>query len=331
MKFAGERVLVTGGAGFIGSHIVDLLLDHGCRVVALDNFVRGRRENLAAALAHPKCSVLEGDIRDRDLMRRLVGATDVVIHQAALRLTRCAEEPRAALEVMVDASFDLIELCANAGVRKVVFASSASVYGMAEAFPTPECHHPYADRTLYGTAKLFAEGVLRAFSETHGLRYVALRYFNVYGPRMDLHGRYTEVLIRWMERIESGLPPVIFGDGRQSMDFIHVRDVARANLLAVGSDVTDEVFNVASGRETSLLELAAELSASMGQPWLAPEIRSPRKISSVARRLGDIANARRSLGFASEIPLRAGLDDLVAWWRSERQVAAIMPSRRATP
>jgi UDP-glucose 4-epimerase len=313
-----KRILVTGGGGFVGSHIVDLALAQKCgRVVAIDNFTRGRRENLTAAHAHPNFALVEGDIRDRALMRELVQGSDVVFHQAALRITQCAAEPRAALETMVDATFDLAELCASAQIQKVVFASSASIYGMAETFPTPERHHAHDDRTLYGVAKLFGEGALRALKVPH----VALRYFNVYGPRMDIHGRYTEVLIRWMERIESGLPPIIFGTGEQTMDFVDVRDVARANLLAAESDLIDGAFNIASGVETSLAQLAAELAAVMDRPLLAADFQPPRSVNAVGRRLADTESARRMLGFSAVTPLRQGLRDLVVWWRTQRQMA----------
>jgi UDP-glucose 4-epimerase len=313
-----KRVLVTGGAGFVGSHIVDLLLRQGCgRVIALDNFSRGSRENLSAARAHAGFDLVEGDVRDRALIGELVPASDVVFHQAALRITQCAVEPREAFETMVAATFDLASLCATSGVEKVVFASSASVYGMAQSFPTAEVHHPYDDRTLYGVAKLFGEGAFRAL----GVPHVALRYFNVYGPRMDAHGRYTEVLVRWMERIESGLPPVIFGDGGDTMDFIDVRDVARANLLAAESELTSETFNIGSGVETSLSELAAALAAAMGRPSLAAEFAPARQVNAVARRLADPAKAERLLGFAPATPISHGLRDLVAWWRAQRQAA----------
>ena len=221
----GQRTLVTGGAGTIGSNLVDLLVDAGSDVVVLDNFVRGRMANLADALDRAPVEVIDGDIRDRPLLAKLMADVDVVFHLAAIRITQCAEEPRLALEVLVDGTFDVLEAAAEAGVRKVVASSSASAYGLATAFPTPEDHHPYANDTLYGAAKVFNEGLLRSFHSMYGLDYVALRYFNVYGPRMDVHGLYTEVLIRWMERIERGEPPLIFGDGAQTMDFVHVREV----------------------------------------------------------------------------------------------------------
>ncbi len=320
MTIRDARVLITGGAGFVGSHIVDFLLDGACRqIVVLDNLVRGQRHNLTFAMATGRVRLVEGDIRDRPLLDGLVADSDLVFHQAALRITHCAAEPRAALEVMVDATFDLLESCVRHGVRKVVAASSASIYGLASRFPTPEDDPPYDNRTLYGAAKLFNEGLLRSFHDSHGLDYVALRYFNVYGPRMDVHGRYTEVLVRWMERIEQGLPPVIFGDGLQTMDFVDVRDVARANLLAATAPATDEVFNIGTGIETSLYGLAVKLARVMNRPMLTPEFQAERSVNPVPRRLAATGKARQALGFAHEFELERGLADLVTWWRASRQ------------
>jgi nucleoside-diphosphate-sugar epimerase len=315
----GGRALVTGGAGTIGSHIVDQLVDAGAKeVVVLDNFVRGRRQNLAAALAAGSVRLVEGDIRDRSLVSRLMRDVDVVFHQAAIRITQCAEEPRLALEVLVDGTFNVVEAAARAGVRKVVAASSASIYGLADEFPTTETHHPYANDTLYGAAKTFNEGLLRSFHAMTGLDYAALRYFNVYGPRMDVHGVYTEVLIRWMERIEEGLPPLIYGDGSQSMDFVHVNDIARANILAATAEVTDEVFNVASGVETTLDELARTLIDVMGSR-LTTQYGPERKVNKVSRRLAATTLARERLGFEAQVSLEEGLRGLVEWWRAERE------------
>jgi UDP-glucose 4-epimerase len=319
MNLYGKRVLVTGGAGFIGSHIVDLLTTEGCaEIVAVDNMDRGRPENLAGAIGRGRVRLVDGDIRDQSLMAELVADADLVFHQAALRITQCAAEPRAAMEVMVKGTFDLLEMCVEHKVEKVVAASSASIYGMAEQFPTSEAHHPYVNRTLYGAAKLFNEGLLRSFNDMYGLDYVGLRYFNVYGPRMDVHGRYTEVLIRWMERIDAGVPPLIFGDGRQSMDFVHVLDVARANLLAAKAPVTDAVFNVGTGVETTLVELAGRLAKAMGRPCLRPAFQSERAINAVRRRLADIEAAYKELSFAAEIALEDGLRDLARWWQAAR-------------
>lgn len=312
-----KRILITGGAGLIGSHIADLVaLEEPREILVLDNFVRGRRENLEAAIAAAPVTIVEGDIRDRTLLAEMLQGVDVVFHQAAIRITQCAEEPRLAFEVLAGGTFDVLEASVNAGVSKVVAASSASVLGLAESFPTTEDHHPYNNRTIYGAAKVFNEALLRSFTDMYGLNYVALRYFNVYGPRMDAYGVYTEVMIRWMERIAAGLPPVIFGDGLQTMDFVNARDIARANMLAAKSDVTDEIFNVASGTETSLLELAQILVRIMDSS-VEPQFQPARKVNAVTRRLADTSKAERLLGFRTEISLEDGLRELVAWWRSE--------------
>ena len=313
--FRGKRVLITGGAGLIGSHIADLLVQtDAAEVVVVDNLARGERDHLRWALDHGPVSMVEGDIRDRNLMTGLLRGIDVVFHEAALRITQCAEEPRLALEVLVQGTFNVLEAAVAGGVAKVVLASSASVYGVAERFPTPETHHPYHNRTLYGAAKAFDEGMLAAFRDMYGLDYVALRYFNVYGPRMDTHGAYTEVLIRWMERIAAGAPPVVFGDGAQTMDFVYVEDVARANLLAALSSAAGGVFNVGSGVETSLTQLALLLQSAMGAD-VGIEYAPERRVNPVRRRLADVSRARRELGFEARVGLAEGLRRLVAWWR----------------
>ncbi len=324
-------VLVTGGAGTIGSTIVDQLLEAGAgRVQILDNLVRGRRENLADALASGRAELVEADLRDADLVDDLTRGKDLVFHQAAIRITQCAEEPRLALEVLVDGTFNVVDAAARHGVSKLVLASSASVYGMAEDFPTTERHHPYNNDTFYGAAKTFNEGMARSFRAMHGLDYVALRYFNVYGPRMDVHGLYTEVLVRWMERIADGQPPLIFGDGAQTMDFAFTTDIARANLLAAASGVTEGVYNVASGTESSLLELAQTLLRVMGSD-LAVEHGPERAVNGVARRLADTSAAMRDLGFKAEVDLEEGLRALVEWWRPLRAEVAAGRRLAGTP
>ena len=313
-----QRTLITGGAGLVGSHIADQLVRAGAgEIIVLDNFVRGRRDNLAWALAEGPVRIIEGDIRDRDALAEAMRGVDVVFHQAAIRITQCAEDPRLALEVLADGTFNVLEAAVAAGVRRVVAASSASVYGLAETFPTPERHHLYGNRTMYGAAKAFNEGLLRSFHEMYGLDYVALRYFNVYGPRMDIHGVYTEVLIRWMERIAAGQAPLILGDGSQTMDFVYIEDIARANLLAAASEATDEVLNVASGVETSLNDLAKALLRVMGSD-LRPEYGPERSVNPVARRLADTSGARELIGFEATVGLDEGLGRLVAWWLAER-------------
>jgi len=216
MEINGASILVTGGCGLIGSTTVDLLLrDYSpARIVILDNLNRGTLAAAEEALKDPRVTLVRGDIRDVEAVHKATRGMDAVIHMATLRITACAAEPREALGVMCDGSFNILEAAEAAGVKKVVAASSASIYGMAETFPTREDHHPYNNRTWYGASKIMLEGLLRSFNDMYGLPYVALRYFNVYGPRMDIHGKYTEVLIRWMERIQSGQPPLILGDGK---------------------------------------------------------------------------------------------------------------------
>ena len=317
-----SRVLVTGGAGLIGSHIIDRLVDEGtAEIVVLDDLSRGRLEHLEGAAKRGKVTVVEGDICNAQLVGRVMQGIDVVFHQAAIRITQCAEEPGRAVDVLVNGTTRVLEAAVSARVKKVVAASSASVYGMADVFPTREDHHPYNNRTLYGAGKVFLEGILRAFNDQYGLDYVALRYFNVYGPRMDTHGAYTEVFIRWMEEIENGRPPVIFGDGLQTMDFVFVEDVARANLCAAVAPVTDRVYNVASGVEVSLRECAEKMLRTMNSP-LSPKFGPVRKVNPVPRRIADTASAQRDLGFVAAVPFDEGLAKVVAWWRGQRKGVA---------
>jgi UDP-glucose 4-epimerase len=317
-----RRVLVTGGAGLIGSHIVDELLRRGARdVVVFDDFSRGRLQNLSDALPSGNVRVVEGDIRNQRDVEGVVAGAGLVFHEAAIRITQCAEEPRLAKEVLVDGTFNVLEACVAAKVQRVVAASSASIYGLAETFPTGESHHGYDNRTLYGAMKMFNEGLLRSFNDMYGLSYVALRPFNVYGPRMDTHGAYTEVLIRWMDAIDSGRAPTIFGDGLQTMDFVHVTDVARASVMAALSGVSDGVFNVGTGVETSLNDLARMLLKVMGSS-LEPQYAEARKVNPVPRRLASIDAAARGIDFRAAVGLEDGLRGLVEWWRHERATAS---------
>ena len=294
-------------------------------IVIYDDLSRGRIKNLDTARAAGNVTVVKGDIRDRAALGAAMAGIDVLFHLAAIRLTQCAAEPRLALEVMVDGTFNVVEAAAGARVAKLVAASSASIYGMAGRFPTAEDHHPHDNDTLYGAAKVFSEGLLRSFREMHGLNYVALRPFNVYGPRMDTQGAYTEVLIRWMDRIARGQPPIIFGDGKQSMDFVFVGDVARAFVLAAEADAPGEVFNIASGVETSLSDLAYALLAVMDSD-LAIEHGPERTLTAVPRRLADTRRAKERLGFEARVTLDEGLRQLVSWWAGQtgwKQRAAV--------
>jgi UDP-glucose 4-epimerase len=318
-RIDGSTVLVTGGAGLIGSTITDQLLDTGAAEVrVLDNLVRGRMHNLEAARKRPGFVFVNADIRDREAVGRAVAGCDYVFHQAALRITLCAERPRECLDVLAGGTLNVFEAAAAARVRKVVYASSASVYGAAEVYPTDETHHPYGNRTLYGAAKLFDEGIARHFRDMNGLSSVGLRYFNVYGPRMDLTGAYTEVFIRWLDCADEGKRPQIHGDGSATMDFVYVGDVARANLAALRSDADDAVYNVASGTETSLLGLWQAIQRVTGRFDLEPEFHPPRKVNPVPRRLADTTRAKRDLGFETTVGLDDGLRELAAWRTAAR-------------
>jgi UDP-glucose 4-epimerase len=309
----GASIFVSGGAGFIGSHIVDQLLGAGAaRVTVLDDLERGSRDNLADALTTGRVELIAGDVCDADLVDGLVARADIVCHQAALRITQCAAEPVRAIDVMIRGTQNVLESAVRHKIRRVAAASSASVYGEPSYVPMDEAH-PFNNQTLYGCAKIANEQMLRAYADMYDLRYVALRPFNVYGPRMDVAGVYTEVMIRWLDRLQQRKPPIIFGDGKQTMDFVHVEDVARAYVLAMSSNVSNDIFNVGSGTETSLLELSHLLCDGMSQPELQPEFTPARKINPVTRRLASVEHARAQLGFEARIGLREGLADLIQW------------------
>lgn len=315
-QLSGRRFLITGGAGFVGSTIADQLLEAGAAEIRIiDNFVRGSWSNVKPALDSGRVKVIDGDVRDAELVDELTEGVDYVFHQAALRITRCAEAPREAVDVLMTGTLNVLEAAVRHKVKKIVAASSASVYGEPSYLPMDEAH-PFNNRTMYGAGKIANEQMLRAYYTTSGLPYAALRYFNVYGPRMDLTGVYTEVLIRWLEAIEAGRPPLIFGDGEQSMDFVFVADVARANLLALESDVTDEVFNVGTGVQTTLNQLCAALLKLSGSS-LKPEYRPARTVANVSRRRSSIEKAEQLLGFRAGVNLEEGLRRLIEWRDSE--------------
>lgn len=322
MNVEGAKILVTGGCGLIGSTTIDQLLREDVqKIVIFDNLVRGSMHNVAEILKDKRVELIKGDIRDVEATRRVSEGMDAVIHMAAIRITACADNPREAMEVMCNGSFNVVEAAHLAGVKRIVCASTASIYGLADNFPTTEKDHPYNNRTWYGASKIMLEGLLRSFNDMYGTQYCAFRYFNVYGPRMDIHGKYTEVLIRWMERIEAGQPPLILGDGKTSMDFIYIDDIAAANVAGLKSDVSDEVFNVASGVETNLNELAEALMNVMGKK-LQPEYGPERKVNAVPRRLASIEKTKRMLGWEPKVDLEEGLERLVSWWRVNKEHVA---------
>ena len=309
----GNYVLVTGGAGFVGSHIVDALVACGADVVVYDNFTRGKRENLESALSTGKVEVIEGDIRDTAKLDKAMEGVDYVFHEAALWLLECEQNPRLAIDVNIIGTFNILEAATKHKVKKVIAASSSSVYGDGLYFPTDE-NHPFNNYLFYGATKVADEQLLKAFYKQHGLNYIALRYLNVYGPRMDYRSAYTMVIISFLKRIEAGEPPIIYGDGSATLDLVYVEDVVRANLLALASPLTDEVFNVASGKETTLNELV-ELLLKLTNCNLKP-IYQPRDSKLVTRRYGCPKKAKEKLGFEAKVSLEEGLKRVIEWWDS---------------
>jgi UDP-glucose 4-epimerase len=321
----GSRILVVGGAGFLGSHIVDQLTWTGAReIVVLDDFVRGTRSNLADAVRDPRVQVVDGSITDLKLLQTLMAGSDYVFHLAALWLYECVHEPRSAVEVNVVGTFNVIETAQAAGVKKIVYSSSASVYGDAVFTPMTE-DHPFNNRTMYGATKIAGEQFFRAFYEQHKMDYVGLRYMNIYGPRMDYKGTYVSVIMKVLDRLDAGLPPVIFGDGSQAYDFVHVADVARANILAMQAEATDEFFNIGIGVKTTISELV-ELLLTITESDQKPEYRSQEQMF-VTHRVGSTEKAEQLIGFRAVTPLEEGLRSIVKW-RASDQAALLSPAKR---
>ena len=275
--------------------------------------VRGSYQNMATFFDDKRIEFYEDDVCNYRLMEKLIKRSDYIFHLAALRITHCAEDTDSAFDVMVKGTYDLFDLARKYSSKKIIFSSSASIYGMAQNFPTTESENTYNDVTIYGGAKSYGESILRSFYDMFGLNYVALRYFNIYGPRMDTEGKYTEVIIRWLECIKDGKSPLIYGDGNISMDLINVKDVVRANILAMDANVTNQVFNIGSNKETSLKELLDQLLV-INNSKLRPEFKSERNINSVKRRLADMSKAKKMLNFQTEINLQEGLKELSNWY-----------------
>jgi UDP-glucose 4-epimerase len=313
-KILNSHIVITGGAGFIGSYVTEELLKmQPARVVIIDNLIRGSYENMKTFINNPVVTFIQGDICDTQLLEQCIKGADYVFHMAALRINACAGNPQDGFDVMLQATFHLAQLCVKHHIKKVVYSSSASVYGLAQHFPTPETDNPYNNQTFYGAAKLWGEQLWRSYKFMYDLDYVALRYFNVYGARMDTDGKYTEVMIRWLDCIRDGKNPVIHGKGGTTMDFVYVSDVARANVAALVSDVTDEVFNVGTGKETSLKELL-EILLYVNDSAATPEFAAENSINPVSRRLADNSKAKQLLEFEPKITLHEGLKKLSAWY-----------------
>lgn len=311
MNVAGKRIAVIGGAGLIGSHLTDALVRTSVEsITVLDNFVRGSHDNLRDAAADPRVRIVEGSILDRAMLARELKDVDGVFLLASLWLGECLDEPRSAWDTGVMGTWNVVEACLANSVRRVVYSSSASVYGNALANPMTE-DHPFNNRTTYGATKIACEQMFRAVYDQYKLPYVALRYMNVYGPRMDDRGTYVSVIVKVLDRIARGERPVIFGDGSQTYDFVDVTDVARANLLAMEAECADEAFNVGFGAGTTINELVRELISLTGSP-LEPEYRTEER-SFVTKRIGSIDKAELLLGFRAAIGLREGLQRLIDW------------------
>lgn len=318
MDIRGKRFLVIGGAGLIGSHTVDCLLrEDVAEVRVFDNFSRGSRANLTQALVDPRVNIFElgGELLHRDLLRRAMHGVDGVFHFAALWLLHCEEFPRAAFEVNVQGTFNVLEALIEEGVQRLVFSSSASVYGEAMSIPMTE-DHPLNNVGFYGATKIAGEQLCRAMYHRQVRRqrpfsYVGLRYMNVYGTRQDYLGPHSSVVMSMLNRIDGGQPPQIDGDGSQAFDFVNAKDCARANICAMKADTTDRFYNIGSGTRTSVKELAEAL-LRLRVVGLVPEHRAAMR-PYVMNRVGSTDRARRELAFATSIGLEEGLREVVAW------------------
>lgn len=329
MDIRGKRLLLIGGAGLIGSHTVDLLRQEDVgEILIYDNFVRGTRENLAESLADPRVKVFEvgGDICQTDILDAAMKGVDGVFHFAALWLLQCHDYPRAAFDVNVAGTFNVLEACIRNGVKRVVYSSSASVYGDAVEEPMTE-DHPFNNKNFYGATKIAGEAMARALHHRYGLDYVGLRYMNVYGPRQDYRGAYIAVIMKMLDAIDRGEGPTILGDGTEAFDFVAVRDCGLANVCAMQADTTDRFYNVGTGKRTSLKELAEML---LGLTGCRQAIRyAPRSQATLVRnRIGSPERAKAEIGFEARVPLEQGLRELIAWRKShieevERRRAAV--------
>jgi UDP-glucose 4-epimerase len=315
MDLNNKRIALIGGAGLVGSHIVDQLVHEPVsEIIVYDNFVRGSRSNLSEALECEKVKVVEASITDRDALRKNLEGVDGVFLLASLWLGECVNDPRSAWETNVLGTWNVVEACRELGVKRIVYSSSASVYGNAVFTPMTE-EHPFNNRTTYGATKIANEQMFRAIYEQHKLPYVGYRYMNIYGPRMDYEGTYVSVIMKALDRIFTGQAPVIFGDGSQMYDFIYVKDVARANVLGIKADCSDEFFNIGSGMGTTISELVDILLELTGST-LKPEYR-PQEQSFVTHRVGSTEKAERLLGFRAQTPLLEGLRCVVEWRKSQ--------------
>lgn len=320
MELSGARVLVTGGAGFIGSHVLEqLLLTDVAEVIVYDNLARGRYSNIEKSLADPRCTIFSGggDIRDIDVLSVAMSEVDAVVHLAAMWLLHTRDYPRTAFDVNVQGTFNVLEACVANNVKRLVYSSSASVYGDAVEVPMTE-EHPFNNRNFYGATKIAGEAMSRAFHDRYGLGYVGLRYMNVYGPQQDQNAAYTGVIPALLNKIDADEVPEVNGDGSQAYDFVSARDVARCNVLALQSSAVDEFYNVGTGIQTSIKELCDLILRLTGsdlevtyRPYSEADVRQ-----FVQNRIGSIDKAERDLSFRYTDDLASGLQSLIDWRRT---------------
>lgn len=312
MKIKNSTIVITGGAGLVGSHLADeLLKKNPKKIIILDDFTRGVKQNLTEAMKSGKIIIANGDIRNSSYVHKIIKQADYVFHEAAIRITRCAEDPRSCQEVLVDGTFNVLEACAKHKIKKLILASSASVYGDPSYLPIDE-KHPFNNTTAYGAGKIATEEMTKAFHAMYSLPYIALRYFNIYGPRMDIYGVYTEVLIKWLDKIDANEPPILHGDGKQALDFVYISDIVRANIIALESDRVEGIYNVGTGKSTSLKELLTlllELRKSNLEPMYQKSVNRPY----VQKRQASTVKAAKELGFSTKIEIREGLKMLIDW------------------
>ncbi|MCX6165085.1 MAG: NAD-dependent epimerase/dehydratase family protein [Ignavibacteriae bacterium] len=318
MDIKGKTILVIGGAGFIGSHVVDELLKEDLKsIIIYDNFCRGTKENIENSLKDDRVRLFEigGDIIQTDILDKAVKESNAIVHLAALWLLQCHEYPRSAFDVNIQGTFNVLEACRNNNIERLVYSSSASVYGDAVELPMTE-EHPFNNRTFYGATKIAGEAMCRAFNERYGLPYIGLRYMNVYGPRQDYKGTYIAVIMKILDRIDKGLPPIVYGDGSQSYDFIFVSDVAQANVKALKSTASDKFYNVGSGISTSIKEIC-EMLLDITNSKLKIQY-EPAGLTFVTNRIGSTEQAEKDFGFRYETELREGLLKLIEWRKNHK-------------
>jgi len=315
----GSKILVIGGAGFIGSHVVDQLTKEDVKeIIVYDNFMRGTVDNLEQSLKDKRVRIFEigGDILHLDILNKAISEADYVIHLAALWLLQCFDYPRAAFEVNIRGTFNVLEACRDKKIKRLIYSSSASVYGDAVEIPMTEAH-PFNNVTFYGATKIAGEQMCRAFYNRYGLPYVGLRYMNVYGPRQDYKGAYIAVVMKILDRLDAGLSPIIYGDGSQSYDFIYVEDAAQANIDALKADTVDEFYNVGTGRKTSVKEICELLLRITGSD---KEIEYKTEGETfVTNRIGSTEKAKREIGFEAKVELKEGLEKLIEWRKSNKE------------